>query len=127
MHWLLWIASSLSGVSLVGLLAYANANDSGHTGFEPYFLAVLFAATGVISLLAWWTRKRITPAIAFTGVLGLAGLVAVIYLDQSNRLVQYERWLRRGMPAKGGKSNQPARQRRDRVSVDNRTSLARRA
>jgi uncharacterized membrane protein AbrB (regulator of aidB expression) len=108
MHRLLSIASFLSGVSLVGLLAYANANDSGHTSFEPYLLAGLFVATAAASLLAWWNRKRITPAIAFTGVLALAGLVTVIYLDQTNMLVQYERWLRRGMPAKGGKSNKPA-------------------
>ena len=106
MIWFLWVLSTLSGACLVGLMAYVVYNDSGHTGFEPRLLAVLFAGTAAASLLVWWKRRRTTPAIVLAGLLGLAGCGTLLYLDQTNALVEYNRWIRRGMPPRGEMSNQ---------------------
>jgi len=94
-------STALRFASVVGFLAiiaiawYAIINSSGHTGWEPFTSLVLFVPLAVVGAVS--LKKSGRPA-AFALGIGLAGISLVVCLDQTNRLVQYERWIKRGMP-----------------------------
>ena len=98
---LLWSCGALGLVTLAAILGYGLSHESHHTGWEPFtsfFLFVPLIFCGVASVLARRTRPAlIRPGIVAIAV-GIIGLLAVISLGQSNRLVQYDRWIQRGMP-----------------------------
>ncbi len=87
---------SLLGITAIALIAvYAFQNKSHHTGAEPYLSFILFvplAITGAVSL----RRSGSTGTLALT--VGILGIGLVIWLDQTNLLVEYQRWIDRGMP-----------------------------
>jgi peptidoglycan/LPS O-acetylase OafA/YrhL len=88
-------AAALGFAAIIAMVAYAASHSSGHTGWEPFTTLWLFiplAVAGAVSL-----KKSGRPA-AFALGIGLAGISLVVCLDQTNRLVQYERWVKRGMP-----------------------------
>jgi hypothetical protein len=101
LSFLLWCFGGLGLAALTAILAYTNSNQSHHTGWEPYTAFFLFVPL-VLSGLAAVLGRRALPTLYRPGLVaiavGLLAIVTVIYLDQSNRLVQYERWIQRGMP-----------------------------
>jgi peptidoglycan/LPS O-acetylase OafA/YrhL len=94
--------SVLAGIALLALtVCCASLNASGHTSVDPYITLALFsplAAMGAWGLLVGrktgLPRKLCLTAI----VLGLCGIALLVYLDRSNTLLQYEKWIERGMP-----------------------------
>ena len=98
---LFWAGGGLGLVAVAAILGYSLLNSSHHTGWEPFSSFILFVPLvlcGSAAVLARSTR----PALLVPGLVailaGLLGLAVVVYLDQSNRLVQYDRWIQRGMP-----------------------------
>lgn len=84
---------------LAGLTAYAASNDSGHTGFDPYLLFTLFAPLSLLGTIVWVRdSERRSNQLAGMIITGLLGMALIVILDQTNTLVEYERWLKRGMP-----------------------------
>jgi hypothetical protein len=96
---LMWLGIATSASVLTLLVQTVCSHDSNHTGFEPWLLAVVFAPTAALSVLAIRARTSIPVAI-FAGLLGVGGIGYLIYIDSTNRLVQYERWIDRGMPGR---------------------------
>ncbi len=67
-----------------------------HVGPEPLLAVIPFV---VVLALAWLPRyRRWKAARVFVTVYVLISLSALVAMDRANVLVQYERWLRRGMP-----------------------------
>jgi|TARA_B100000959_G_C14994041_1_gene629320 peptidoglycan/LPS O-acetylase OafA/YrhL len=96
------LLATLTGLAaIVGILIYAFQNDSGHTGFDPYTTLVVFVPVVLAGILRLVMQRGNTAArwCALCAVLvGITGVVLLVYLDQSNTLLQYEVWIQRGMP-----------------------------
>ena len=92
-----WFAGVGSLAVSGALIAYAIRNGSGHSGFEPWLLSVVFVASLIIGFAALFSSRSRTAAIVAC-VAGIAGLALLFYLDRFNVLLQYDRWLQRGMP-----------------------------
>jgi len=99
--YILWSSAALGLLSLALIAGYAARNSSGHTGWEPFTSLLLFVPLALGGGLGFALRHR-CPGLARAGLgalaVGLAGLVLIITLDRTNRLVQYDRWIQRGQP-----------------------------
>jgi uncharacterized membrane protein YhaH (DUF805 family) len=88
------------GLLAIALIAcYAVSNRSGHTAWEPFTALALFVPLMILGACGM-TRRRVRSLVragTWAFLVGLAGTVLIVALDQSNSLVQYERWLRRGL------------------------------
>jgi hypothetical protein len=97
----LWSGAALGAIAIALIAGYAARNDSGHTGWEPFTSLILFVPLAVLGAVCLALRHRF-PCIAQASVcallVGLAGVALIVTLDRTNRLVQYERWIHRGMP-----------------------------
>lgn len=72
-------------------------SDSPHTAFEPWLLLAVFVPGFVIGgTLCAVPSCRDAGLWAF--VASIFGIALLIYLDRSNSLLQYDRWIERGMP-----------------------------
>ena len=105
---LLWMLSAAGLLLMVAMLRMALQNTSGHTGWEPLtslacFGPLLLCGAGAL-FLARQDKRLARPAVTAV-VLGLVGVVMIAWLDRTNTLVQYERWMERGMPQKGAQSS----------------------
>jgi len=98
----LWTLSFLGLAAIALILSYTVDNRSGHTGWEPLIALFLYLPLAFVGMLCFALRNRFT-GIATASVcaiaVGLIGATLIITLDRTNQLVQYERWLQRGMPA----------------------------
>lgn len=98
---ILWTLTGTGLAAWVGILAYAILNKSHHTGWEPYSALYGFAPLLLLGIFGILVHKR-QPRLRLPGILliviGLLGALTIIYFDQSNQLVQYDRWVKRGMP-----------------------------
>lgn len=94
---LAWVGAVVSALVIWQIVAYIRASDSNHTAFEPWLLVVVFAPTIVFGILSI-RRHRAFAAGLLAITLGVAGLVTLTYIDRTNTMLQYERWLSRGMP-----------------------------
>lgn len=95
------LSSILGLILLFAIVFYAAYNDSGHTAVEPYLALALFVPVflvGAFQFRSSHSRKRPVWPCVFAMVIGMAGICLLIYLDTSNTLVQYDRWIQRGMP-----------------------------
>lgn len=100
----LWFLTGASLLLLAGIVLYTMGNASGHTGWEPFtslavFVPAALAGGGMLGFRRSMPEVKRVGAIALA--VGLAGIALVVWLDRTNRLVQYERWIRRGMPERG--------------------------
>jgi hypothetical protein len=97
----LWSSATLGVVALALIAGYAARNSAGHTGWEPLTALGLFVPLAITGAVCFAMRHRFT-GIARASVcalaVGLAGVALIIALDRANRLVQYDRWIHRGMP-----------------------------
>jgi uncharacterized protein YqgC (DUF456 family) len=82
---------------IAGLLIYTFTNSSTHTGIDPYWSVILFGSSSLLAVFARLSGES-TMAVRFALIAGVIGIFIVIGLDQSNRLVYYDRWIDRGMP-----------------------------
>ena len=96
-----WVAFATAILSLVALGAYTLSNESGHSGFAPYWCIAVFipaALVGTINLVS--SKPQATPWIPGIAALlaGIIGSAYLVYLDASNTLLPYQVWIERGMP-----------------------------
>jgi hypothetical protein len=98
---LLWSADAIGLAGVAAVTAYGFSNQSNHTGWEPFTSLAFFAPlalSGAAAVLTRRLRSRLFVPGTVAIAVGILGIAAVIHLDQTNRLVQYERWIWRGMP-----------------------------
>jgi hypothetical protein len=93
-----WIAAVASCLTAAPLLWYLHQNQSNHTAFEPWLLSFVFVPTTIVGIVHLSRTRRVTLSGAIAFVIGVLGFTLLIYIDQTNRMLQYERWLSRGMP-----------------------------
>ncbi len=95
------LAALIGLATLAAILIYTVQNETHHTGLDPYLALVVFAPVAVIGI-AHLALVRSAGAARWcallTFVIGIAGVGLLVYLDQSNTLLQYEVWCERGMP-----------------------------
>ena len=100
----LWLMTLFALCLLLGVIGLALQNESGHTGWEPRLLLLIFTPLLLAGLLTF-RRDEAASALVWpvrtASLIGLLGVLLIGYLDRTNSLVQYERWLERGMPEKG--------------------------
>ena len=96
LHLLTWAAAATSAWVIYEIFAYIHMSDSNHTGFEPWLLVSVFLPTVVLGVLAFGRRFIVAGLLAM--LLGAVGMAVLTYIDRTNTMVQYERWLSRGMP-----------------------------
>ena len=92
---LAWVFASVSAAAITEIFAYIHASDSNHTAFEPWLLVALFVPTIVMGLVV--IKRHIMVAVLLITI-GSSGLAVLTYIDRTNTMVQYDRWLSRGMP-----------------------------
>lgn len=93
-RWIFAFVNAAISIAVPILLISRDAHDN-HVGFEPLML-LAFPVVQLI-LEVPMKRKGLWIRITCAGVLG----VVVFYMDQWNYMVQYDRWLKRGMPLAG--------------------------
>jgi hypothetical protein len=93
----MWLGIAASSFVLALLIPYVWSHDSNHTGFDPWMLLAAFAPTAILGFVAFRRRANFLGAI-LACVVGLGGIGYLVYLDRTNRLLQYETWIERGMP-----------------------------
>jgi hypothetical protein len=70
--------------------------------FQPYrptsrwFLVAVFIPTIVLGAVVIGRRQFVAGVLAIS--VGASGLALLTYIDRTNTMVQYDRWLSRGMP-----------------------------
>ena len=81
------------------ILLYLQINRSGHTGLNPYLANVVFIPALIAGCVSLISRRGDTLRDGIVSLFaGAAGITLLIWLDRSNTLLQYETWIRRGMP-----------------------------
>lgn len=88
-------------IGLISIFSYSYINKTNHTSIDPYIALFIFipvALIGLIELLVNLKKKSIRWLAIVSILIGLAGIILLIYLDKSNTLLQYEVWIKRGMP-----------------------------
>lgn len=91
-------ANILGLLTLLGLVSYTVQNSSKHTGMNPYFLLGVFIPLLILGFALYWQiQPHKWPAIVSI-VIGLVGIVLLVYFDKADILLQYEVWIKRGMP-----------------------------
>jgi len=96
------VGAAVGGLlALAVIVAYAIHNDSGHTGVDPYWGLVVFLPVTIVGVVHILGARMLglprwlgVPAV----VVGCAGIAFLVYLDQSNTLLQYEVWISHSMP-----------------------------
>jgi uncharacterized membrane protein len=95
----------ITGLASIGTIAamimYLRENDSGHTAISPYLALLVFVpslilgSSNIITTRNIWKNQWGGVIPTLSGALEAAFLV---YVDKANVLLQYETWIRRGMP-----------------------------
>jgi O-antigen ligase len=93
----LWALAGFGALLNLLLAAWALTNTSGHTGMDPRWFLLGFAPLVAVGAYAC-TKAALRRAGCTVLLVGLLGVALLGWLDHANRLVQYERWLERGMP-----------------------------
>lgn len=95
----LWVCCVIECIATVTLAtAVALRGSSNHIGFDPRWLGIIVLPAIIVVGIGVWRRSGAAPVLACT-LATLLFVVALILVDQLNLLVQYDEWLRRGMPA----------------------------
>jgi len=92
---------ALGVIAITFIAGYAFRSSSGHTGWEPFTSFILFVPLALVGTVCFAMRRRfagVARASVCALAVGLAGVALIVTLDRTNRLVQYDRWIHRGMP-----------------------------
>jgi len=91
------LLAALPALLSIGFVAYrVLCVPVNHTGFTPHYLNI-FSMASVLLALAFRLERR-----ALWGIAALAALntYLVIWAINSHNLLEYEDWIKRGMPGK---------------------------
>ena len=95
------ILAGMGFVLFVALIAYTMSNSSAHTGMDPVWLYMYFIPLGIVGLASIsmkWVSFKLSLVAIIVAILGVGSL---LYLDKTNTLLSYDKWIERGMPDKG--------------------------
>ena len=92
-----WLAATASLAVLTVFVFYMHGNDSNHTGLEPWLLSIFFVPTLVVGIRAF-VRGSSRWGALFALCLGFGGMAFLYYVDHFNVMLEYDRWIQRGMP-----------------------------
>ena len=95
-----YFAFALVSTIFVVISAISLCHKGNHISYNPWHIApvyVLATVMALISLLAKSPSRGVAIAILIISVLGVIQLCAI---DHFNILLQYEHWIRKGMPKK---------------------------
>lgn len=96
------MSGSVGLIEVAAIAIYAFViNDSGHTAVEPFLSYLFFIPLLVISIFVWRKNHLLRRVAMLTASIALLGIVLIVVLDVTNYLVQYDRWLKRGLPDRG--------------------------
>jgi peptidoglycan/LPS O-acetylase OafA/YrhL len=96
MKWCRW-STGLSLVTLVLLVTFVLTHEGSRTGEDPWMVSMVFVpslALGGMLVCRDGIRKIALAAMA----IGLCGVSYLWYIDHTNALVAYHRWIARGAP-----------------------------
>ena len=92
-----WLAAVGSLAVLTVFLLYMRGNDCNHTGLEPWLLSIFFVPTGIVGIAAFLRgSSRWGSLLAFC--VGFGGMAFLFYIDHFNVMLEYGRWIERGIP-----------------------------
>lgn len=92
-HW----GAVVSAVVLALLIHFVSTHEGNHIGADPWMAAAVFlpsTALGIVVLKRDGFRQMALAAV----LIGLSGLGYLWYIDYTNALLAYDRWIARGMP-----------------------------
>jgi len=84
-------AAATSAWVIYEIFAYIHSSNSNHTSFEPWLLVVVFVPMFVVGVVA--VGRRFVAVGLLAMLLGAGGLAVLTYIDRTNKMVQYDRWL----------------------------------
>lgn len=88
----------LSATGILMLVYYDLGNKTAHTGSDPWWLLGLLAPVLITNFIFQFFGSPFKRILAISNLICLMGILYLIFLDYSGTLLQYERWIRRGMP-----------------------------
>jgi TctA family transporter len=94
--WSQW-GAVVSAMVLALLIEIVRTHEGNHTGADPWMAAVVFlpsTALGIVVLKRDRFRRMALAAV----LIGLSGLGYLWYIDHTNTMLSYTRWIQRGMP-----------------------------
>jgi len=97
----LYVSISIGLLVIIAMGYYSVQNKSGHTSFDPYLANLVFipvAFSGLFSVLNLMKQGKPVKLAVISFLVGLFGILFLVYLDKTNTLLNYEVWLDRGMP-----------------------------
>ncbi len=101
LRFVLWPLVILGFCVDAAICGYVMINPSHHMAVNPqgiYLVLVPLFAVGFISAFKnRRERSQLLPAVLL-GLVSLSGMILIQVLDKTNHLLQYEEWVRRGMP-----------------------------
>ena len=98
LRFLCWLGATFSIAVASGLLSYMARNETNHTAFEPWLLSAVFVPTGIAGICLVVRVRRFAFVAIVAVVVSATGMGLLYYIDHTNRMLQYERWLSRDMP-----------------------------
>lgn len=90
----------LSAVTLALLVPFVLFHEGNTTSLELWWLTVIFlpaAIVGLRALMVFEFRWVFLVAV----LLGFVGMSSLVYIDQTNSLISYMTWIKRGAPTPG--------------------------
>jgi len=94
----LWACCLLECIAIGALVvAVASRAPSNHIGFDPRWLGVA-ALPAILAIGTAIARRTSGTAVLICTLTTVILVVGLLLIDQLNVMVQYDEWLRRGMP-----------------------------
>lgn len=96
----LYLSITIGLVVIAAMVFYSIQNKTGHTAFDPYLANLVFipiAFSGLFSVLNLLKQGKPVKLAVISLVVGVAGILFLVYLDKTNTLLNYQVWLDRGM------------------------------
>jgi hypothetical protein len=89
--------AALSMMFLIALVLFVISHKGNHISVEPWILATVFVPAAFLGAQSF-CRSRFHPASLLAVLSGAGGMAYLAYIDSTNRLLSYIRWIARGMP-----------------------------
>jgi hypothetical protein len=92
-------ASGLLSLGTLGWLVFSVAtHDANHVAWDPWRLYPVFVGSLAVAVVRAVVVRRLTRISWLLLLLAIAGVLSLAAVDRFNVLVEYEEWLKRGLP-----------------------------
>ncbi|TDR27735.1 hypothetical protein [Hydromonas duriensis] len=83
-------------LALLGLFVVTILGDSNHSGLDFVMCSMVLLVFSAVSWAVFYTTKQ--KAFLFVGFINLFCVVLFVFSDSQNIMVEYNKWVERGMP-----------------------------